>query len=36
MHIRPLLALNCYGCHSGKLPKPMGGLLLDSRGFAEW
>src|SRR5580765_2624568 len=30
-HIRPLLAANCYGCHSAKLPKPMGGLLLDSR-----
>ncbi len=29
-HIRPLLAANCYGCHSSKLPKPMGGLLLDS------
>ena len=30
-HIRPLLAANCYGCHSAKLDKPMGGLLLDSR-----
>src|SRR5258708_22871421 len=30
-HIRPLLAANCYGCHSAKLPQPMGGLLLDSR-----
>src|SRR5436190_12850319 len=30
-NIRPLLAANCYGCHSTKLDKPMGGLLLDSR-----
>jgi hypothetical protein len=30
-NIRPLLADNCYGCHSSKLAKPMGGLLLDSR-----
>src|ERR1700676_1155515 len=30
-NIRPLLAANCYACHSAKLPKPMGGLLLDSR-----
>ncbi|HXA51151.1 MAG TPA: DUF1549 domain-containing protein, partial [Candidatus Acidoferrum sp.] len=30
-HIRPLLAARCYGCHSSKLDKPMGGLLLDSR-----
>ena len=30
-NIRPLLAANCYGCHSTKLPQPMGGLLLDSR-----
>src|SRR5258706_7483454 len=30
-HIRPLLAARCYGCHSTKLDKPMGGLLLDSR-----
>src|SRR6516164_7408998 len=30
-NIRPLLAANCYGCHSSKLDKPMGGLLLDSR-----
>src|SRR3954454_21209213 len=30
-NIRPLLAANCYGCHSAKLEKPMGGLLLDSR-----
>ena len=30
-HIRPLLAAKCYGCHSAKLTKPMGGLLLDSR-----
>src|SRR6185369_5188118 len=30
-NIRPLLAANCYGCHSARLDKPMGGLLLDSR-----
>src|SRR3954468_15798036 len=30
-NIRPLLAANCYGCHSAKVEKPMGGLLLDSR-----
>jgi hypothetical protein len=30
-NIRPLLAAKCYGCHSAKLEKPMGGLLLDSR-----
>jgi hypothetical protein len=30
-NIRPLLIANCYGCHSAKLDKPMGGLLLDSR-----
>ena len=30
-NIRPLLVANCYGCHSSKLDKPMGGLLLDSR-----
>jgi hypothetical protein len=30
-HIRPLLAANCYGCHSAKAPKPMGGLMLDSK-----
>jgi Protein of unknown function (DUF1553)/Protein of unknown function (DUF1549)/Planctomycete cytochrome C len=29
-YIRPLLAAKCYGCHSSKLDKPMGGLLLDS------
>jgi Protein of unknown function (DUF1549)/Planctomycete cytochrome C len=30
-NVRPLLADRCYGCHSSKLDKPMGGLLLDSR-----
>jgi hypothetical protein len=30
-NIRPLLVANCYACHSSKLDKPMGGLLLDSR-----
>jgi hypothetical protein len=30
-NIRPLLATNCYGCHSAKLAKPMSGLRLDSK-----
>ena len=30
-YIRPLLAANCYPCHSAKAAKPMAGLLLDSR-----
>jgi hypothetical protein len=30
-NIRPLLAANCYACHSSKAARPMGGLLLDSR-----
>src|ERR1700732_4274497 len=30
-NVRPLLAERCYGCHSAKIDKPMGGLLLDSR-----
>ena len=30
-NIRPLLAANCYGCHSAKLAQPMAGLLLDSQ-----
>src|SRR5262245_66449089 len=29
--IRPVLATNCYGCHSSKLKSPMGGLALDTR-----
>jgi hypothetical protein len=29
--IRPVLADNCYGCHSAQAKKLMGGLLLDSR-----
>jgi hypothetical protein len=29
--IRPLLANNCYGCHSSQTKSPMGGLFLDSR-----
>ncbi len=33
-HIRPLLAENCYGCHSSRAAKRKGGLLLDSR--AGW
>ncbi len=28
--IRPVLAENCYACHSEKSRKPQGGLLLDS------
>jgi hypothetical protein len=30
-NIRPVLAANCYPCHSSKLAKPMSGLRLDSR-----
>src|ERR1700676_702807 len=29
--IRPVLAGKCFGCHSSKLKKPMGGLRLDSK-----
>ncbi len=29
--IRPVLADNCYACHSAKANKPAGGLLLDTR-----
>ena len=29
--IRPVLAKNCYGCHSGDSGSPMGGLFLNSR-----
>src|SRR5215207_359693 len=29
--IRPVLANNCYKCHSAKAEKVKGGLLLDSR-----
>ncbi|MBI3424135.1 MAG: PSD1 domain-containing protein [Acidobacteria bacterium] len=29
--IRPVLADNCYACHSSKLKKPMGGLVLDTK-----
>jgi hypothetical protein len=29
--VRPLLAANCYGCHSAQATPPMGGLRLDSR-----
>ncbi len=28
--IRPVLSENCYMCHSTKLKKPQGGLVLDS------
>ena len=30
-NIRPLLAANCYGCHSSKLASPMSGLTLDTK-----
>src|SRR5690242_13716761 len=30
-NIRPLLAANCYACHSAKAATPMGGLRLDSK-----
>ncbi|MBP6824054.1 MAG: hypothetical protein KA368_21080, partial [Acidobacteria bacterium] len=29
--IRPVLATNCYACHSSKLKSPMGGLVLDTK-----
>ena len=29
--IRPLLAGNCYACHSARVDTPFGGLRLDSR-----
>lgn len=29
--IRPVLATNCYGCHSSKMKSPMGGLVLDTK-----
>jgi hypothetical protein len=29
--VRPVLAKNCYGCHSSDVKSPMGGLYLDSR-----
>src|SRR5439155_3930797 len=34
-NIRPLLANNCYQCHSAKAAKPMAGLLLDSKDGAR-
>src|SRR5690349_11422576 len=30
-HIRPLLAENCYKCHSQQAEKVKGGLLLDTK-----
>ncbi len=30
-NIRPLLAANCYACHSSKLASPMSGLTLDTK-----
>ena len=29
--VRPVLANNCYGCHSLQAPAPLSGLRLDSR-----
>ena len=29
--IRPVLAKNCYACHSSAVKTPMGGLFLDTR-----
>jgi hypothetical protein len=29
--VRPVLAKNCYGCHSSDTKSPMGGLFLDTR-----
>ena len=28
--VRPVLANNCYGCHSLQAPQPLSGLRLDS------
>ncbi|MBI3473653.1 MAG: DUF1549 domain-containing protein [Candidatus Solibacter usitatus] len=30
-NIRPVLAAQCYACHSSKLKSPMGGLVLDTQ-----
>ena len=30
-HVRPVLAKRCYGCHSGNVAEPKGGLRLDRR-----
>src|SRR4051794_33100884 len=30
-HIRPVLAANCYSCHSAELKSPLGGLYTDSK-----
>src|SRR4051794_32505113 len=30
-NVRPVLAKNCYECHSAAAKEPAGGLLLDSR-----
>src|SRR5262249_2774080 len=29
--IRPILATNCYDCHSSSLKSPMGGFVLDTK-----
>ena len=29
--IRPVLVQKCYGCHSSKMPAPMGSLVLDTK-----
>jgi hypothetical protein len=29
--IRPVLAKNCYACHSAQVQRPLGGIRLDSR-----
>ncbi|MBV9549837.1 MAG: PSD1 domain-containing protein [Alphaproteobacteria bacterium] len=29
--IRPVLATNCYGCHSASLAAPKGGVILDTK-----
>ena len=30
-HVRPVLANNCYACHSAQLSQPQAGLRVDSR-----
>jgi cytochrome c553 len=33
--IRPVLAQNCYGCHSSKMKSPMGETVLDTKAGLE-
>ena len=29
--VRPVLATNCYGCHSAAMAAPKGGVILDTK-----